>query len=560
MKHAASRAVAAVCLALLTSQAGLAAAQTSAGVGEDATPVPAKSARIRIGGLWTSYDSRFAPTTNGGNRKGGLFDGYSRDNLGVADMPILAPAEANIQSLSGLGSAFSLSLGALEATGDASRSVVPFQMDYGITNRLFVTVVVPYVETTSNSRFVLNRGGTGATVGANPARTTPAARTANTTVVTQLNQSRTSLTNEIARCAIATETGGGCAAIRANPAAAQALIDQSATFSSRVAELYGTAAAPGAPVVPISQSTVQKAIEDRLAAFRTQFIAFSSNSLDATTRPVGATRIYGSTGLQEIAQDSAFGLAHDSLALGGRAGMGDVDVSATFLWLNTGSASQYNRLNTTRRAIRSSVTAGWRFGTATGGRSGSPFDLPTGDGANALLAKSTTDFVWNQRFWLSGTVRYVKPLSDNVVTRFPAVADTSLLKPFGEVDATRTLGARTEIEIAPRFGIGPSFALSAAYTMSRLAESTLEATAEGQRQLVDAGVLTLGYGTPALTVQAVQFGAAYSTLSAFTRGKSRWPLEVVYSHGLTLSGSGGVVPAASFDRIELRIYTRFPRR
>lgn len=552
----ATLAVAAHCLAQPDTLSG----QTSAGVGDDAVPLPSRGARIRIGGLWSSYDQRFAPSPNGGSKKGGLFDGFARENFGASDLPILAPAESNIRALSGLGTSFSLSLGALEAQGDVSKSVVPFQLDLGITKRLFVTVVVPYVETTSNSRFVLNRGGQGATVGINPARSAPSARATNTTVVQQITASRSALTAEIARCANVAETGGGCDAIRANPTGAQALLTDAATFGTQLGALYGTAAAAGAPVVPISQSAAQKAIEDRLAAFRTQFIGFGSNNLDASIRPVAATSIYGSTGLQAIAQDSAFGLQNDSLALGGRAGIGDVDVAATFLWLNTGSAAQYERLNTSRRVLRSSVTGGFRFGTATGGRSGSPFDLPTGDGANALLVKSTTDLVWNRTFWVSGTVRFVKPLADVVFSRFPAIDDTTLFRPFGEVRTERSLGTRTDLEIAPRFGIGRSFALSAAYTLSRLGESTLDADEAGQRQLAESGVLTIGYSTPSLTIQSLQFGAAYSTLSAFTRGKSRWPLEIVYSHGVTLAGSGGVVPATAFDRIELRIYTRFPRR
>ena len=144
-------------------------AQATTGVGEDAVPVPARGSRIRIGGLWSNYDSRFAPTANGGSKKGGLFDGYARDNLGAADLPTLAPAETNIRALSGLGSAFQLSLGKLEARGDVSKSTTPFQIDYGITNRLSVSVLVPYVETTGNNRFTLNRGGAGATVGQNPA-------------------------------------------------------------------------------------------------------------------------------------------------------------------------------------------------------------------------------------------------------------------------------------------------------------------------------------------------------------------------------------------------------
>ena len=69
-----------------------------------------------------------------------------------------------------------------------------------------------------------------------------------------------------------------------------------------------------------------------------------------------------------------------------------------------------------------------------------------------------------------------------------------------------------------------------------------------------------GYSTPATTVQALFFGASYSTMNAFVRGKSRWPLEVIYSHGLVVGASGGVIPATVTDRIELRIYTRFPRR
>ena len=101
--------------------------------------------------------------------------------------------------------------------------------------------------------------------------------------------------------------------------------------------------------------------------------------------------------------------------------------------------------------------------------------------------------------------------------------------------------------------------MSAAYTLSRQSGTFFNSEVLRDPELiVDLGPTT--YTTPAITVQSVQFGVAYSTLSAFTRGKSRWPLEIVYSHGVTLAGSGGVVPATEFDRIELRIYTRFPRR
>ncbi|MEO7359810.1 MAG: hypothetical protein ABI120_05740, partial [Gemmatimonadaceae bacterium] len=183
-----------------------------------------------------------------------------------------------------------------------------------------------------------------------------------------------------------------------------------------------------------------------------------------------------------------------------------------------------------------------------------------GDGANALLVRSTTDFIWNRRFWISGTVRYAKPLTDNVVTRFPATTDSSLFRPSLVFPAERTLGALTSVEIAPRVGIGRSFGLSMAYGLGHQAASTLRPLGLELFDPLPGGVVPLQYSTTATTVQSMQFGASYSTLNAFMRGKSRWPLEIIYSRGLTLAGSGGIVPANIFDRIELRIYTRFPRR
>lgn len=533
-------------------------AQATAGVGSDATPLPAKSTRINISGLWTNYDSRFAPDASGDLKKSGLFAGFSRDNFGAADLPVLTGAQTNIRSLSGLGNAFALSLGKLEAQGEVNKSIVPLQIDYGVTNRLSLSLMVPYVETRSANSFVLNRGGLGANVGQNPSRSISSALATNTTVATQIESSRTLLSAEMARCADTSATGGGCTAIRANPAAAQALLAQAATFRTQLSQLYGTSAQRGAVVVPVIQSAAQTAIEAKLAALRESFVGFSASSLDGTTKPVGASVVYATGALQGIVKDTAFGLDYDTLAIGGRAGMGDVELSANLLLLNTLGNSQFDRLNLSRKGVRTLVSGGWRFGTATGGRSGNPFDLPTGDGANAVLLRSTTDFIWSRRLWISGTVRYAKPLADNVVTRFRAISDSTLFRPSLSLPAERKLGAHTEIEIAPRFGIGRSFGLSAAYRLTRQDASTLQTTFTD----IDAAAL---YGpdlisTTATTVQSVFFGASYSTLNAFVRGKSRWPLEVVYSHGLVVGASGDVVPATVSDRIELRIYTRFPRR
>ena len=62
------------------------------------------------------------------------------------------------------------------------------------------------------------------------------------------------------------------------------------------------------------------------------------------------------------------------------------------------------------------------------------------------------------------------------------------------------------------------------------------------------------------TVSAAAFGVSFSTLSSYARGRSRFPAEVVYTHTTPLGASGGIVPATSSDRLELRVYTGFPRR
>ena len=68
------------------------------------------------------------------------------------------------------------------------------------------------------------------------------------------------------------------------------------------------------------------------------------------------------------------------------------------------------------------------------------------------------------------------------------------------------------------------------------------------------------YEMPSRTMHAAAFGASFSTLASYVRGRSRYPAEVIYSHTVPLSGTGGIVPAATSDRLELRVYTGFPRR
>ncbi|MEP6782013.1 MAG: hypothetical protein ABJC26_19090 [Gemmatimonadaceae bacterium] len=551
---------------LLAAIAPLASAdaQAASGVGDDAVPIPVHGTRIRIGGFWSNYDSRFATTEDGSYKRGPLFGGFNRDNLGVADIPAFNYTQDNIRKLSGLGAAFNLSLGRLEASGNVVKSVVPFQIDVGIRKRLSIGLVVPYVQTTADNKIVLNRGGIGATVGENPAKATgSAARITNGLLLSQIDAAGAALTAEIARCADVAQTGGSCEAIRANPTGAQSLLTQSSTIKLLVTALYGTADHSGALLVPITKSAAQAAVENTIGNLRSNFLQYSVSAIDGTRLPQGDTTVYGSAGLQSLVKENALGLGYDTLTNGGHSGVGDIDLTATLLLFDSFGASQTKRLEASKRAYRSTLTAGWRFGTATGARTARPFDVPTGDGANALLLRSTTDVIFGRRWWVSATGRVVKPLQDNVVARFPALDDNNLFEAAAVLPGVRALGTRTEIEIAPRYAINSFFGLSMAYGIGHQGSSTITAApnfVDGSTSGSTAqtpGILTNYY--LATTVQSLQFGVTYSTLTGFVKHHSRWPIEIIYSHGLTLTASGGPVPSTTSDQIQLRVYTRFPR-
>lgn len=522
------------------------AAQSVSGAGADATPIPKGSVRIRLAGQWDAHDRVF---TDSGSRR--LFGAMATDNLGTRALPQLLDAERAIQSLSGV-STFSLSLGTLEASGDVRQSVTPIALDVGITSRLSIGIVVPYVESRNNALLILNRAGTGANVGQNPAYSTTlgaSARAVNGSLLRQLTAARAQLTAEISRCASALELN--CDAIRANPTGAQQALTQATATLTSIGALYGDSVRGGSPVVPAVGSATQTAIVARLASLRSSMQGFGINAIADGAAPAAATIINGPGAIPRIANDTAYGLNYSTLGGTRRAGIGDIDVTATFLWLNTLGARPVQWLNAKGFGLRSQVTGGFRFGTAGADRTNDAFDVPIGEGANAILARSTTDIVLNQWFWMSGTVRVVQPLTDDVVLRQPLLVDTMLFAPSAVGRVSRTLGRRMELEVAPRLTLGRFFGISGGYLIRRHDADQLTYAASSSLPSVSAGPTTY---------QAYLVGMTFSTLASYVRNRSKWPIEVSYVHTEPLTGTGASVPAVATDRLELRVYTGFPRR
>ncbi len=526
-------------------------AQAVAGVGDDAIPLPKGSYRLLASGLWNDWDAVFGA---GGTTTTPLFGALNTAAAGVALFPRLSSAEVGLRALTGQ-SAFALSMGSLDAAGEVRQSIAPFGVSYGVTRRLSLRLLVPYVESRDIAELLFNRVGSTANVGINPAlaaTTGATARASNGAVLSQIDLARTTLSAELTRCAAV--AAAGCDAIRANAAVAQALLLRAGTTRSAIAAVYGDATRGGAPVVPIAGGTAQTAVRATIATLRSDFATFGITSIAEGAAPAGATTVYGPGGMAQIAKDTTWKLGYERLGNTRRAGIGDIDLTASFLLYDSFDTDQAKRLLSGARGLRSMVTGGWRFGTAGADRTDDPFDVPIGEGANALLLRSTTDLVLSRSVWISATVRAAKPLVDNVAIALPLSTASSPFAPFTVGTAARTLGTRMDIELAPRLAIGQFFGLSGAYLLRRWGTDSYEPAAGDREQPAGSS------DVPSRTVHAAAFGATFSTLSSYVRGRSRWPAEVIFTHTIPLRGSGALSPAASSDRLEMRVYTGFPRR
>src|SRR6476469_8606726 len=118
-----------------------ASAQTTLSHTEDASPVPEGMLRFRVITAWTRADERFTP-----NGLAPLSADFSTDALGPAQLPLLAPVWAGLQTLTANPSV-RLSLGRLDVGSNTRIVTTPIALEYGVTSRLTLGLVVPIVQT-----------------------------------------------------------------------------------------------------------------------------------------------------------------------------------------------------------------------------------------------------------------------------------------------------------------------------------------------------------------------------------------------------------------------------
>ena len=542
-------------MAILVAVPAVAAAQAPLSHAEDAAPVPAGSLRLRITTAWTRYDERFAA----GGGVVPLSADLSSSALGVTELPLLAPTEASLKQLAG-DPAVRLSLGRLEVRGGARIVTTPISLEYGITRRLSVGVQVPIVQTRRVVQLRVNEDATAlANVGWVREGDRALAALQNQTLATALNSAAKQLDALINQCA-ANPAAAGCGPVNANPAGAAAARDLALAYAAAVDALGVDVA--NALIAPRKGSALDIAIEARRAAVNQalqQFLvvdAGSSVPLFTTDGNFSYVDLQGRNGSPGLLQ-SALGGGLDSLHTVDRLGIGDVAVGAQFLLFDRfarGAAS------IPRIQSRMLVGAKVRFATSQADSARDLVDIAPGEGAG-LEVNSAMDLL-SGRFGGTIAARYVKAFARTVTAPLYGNPESAYPFPvFGQ--RQRTAGDVVGLDLTPRYFFSDWLSVDAMYGLERVGATRYDvpllppvvpcSNCEGSGY---ANVVTTS-GT-ATTAQRFGIGFRFSTVDAYARRQTSFPIEVSLAHLETVSGSAGL-PKASRDQIQVRLYYRLRR-
>lgn len=482
-------------------------AQVGLGHLEDASTSPRGLLRVRAITAFTRYDSRF--TTTGTEPLGAPF---TADSLGTRQLMALSAIQTLVQSAT--ASPFTLTLGRWTTNATAREEVVPVALEYGITDRLAVGVVIPVVRKRAAVLVQHDTNGM-ANVGPNPGRTSTTAAQNNVQVQAEFANAVSQLQARLSACQ-ANPSGPGCAAVVGREAEAMQLIQSSQSFAATMASLYGGSTENGLAFVPISQSAAQLAIAMRISDFNTQYRSLLSSGVDllrAVPTPAG-----GPVGPAELQRYLTSDLGLDSLVNREWVGIGDVEFGLKLLVLDRPRTEQRNS------AIQFAVASSVRL--PTGSRlSPSPLvDLRIGEGSTVVDVRAFLD----ARLARLGVLAagHFAAATGAATPTLPAPITGAA--PFGAKDSRWT-----DIHVAPRWHFSEPFAIHGAYSLRSTDQS-------GSNQLVGGGV-------------------SFSTLSTYRAGGRTLPMEMRFTHLEAISGDAGK-PKFFRDQIEVRIYFRLGRR
>ncbi|MGQ0539255.1 MAG: hypothetical protein ACT4R6_09940 [Gemmatimonadaceae bacterium] len=528
-----------------------AGAQRVLGALEDATVAPRGTLRVSAGISFSRADERYASGRVGGLARGEIepLGGMAFAALGPSAIEALKPLVQPLRDLSGLGT-LSPSLGGLSVAIDQDVRTVPFIVEGGLTSRLMVGAVIPYVFARND---VAVLPGTGGNVGLNPALTIAAARIRNAAVLSEIAAAATRLRGRLATCQ-ADPGAAGCSALNANRQAALNLVLQSEAAAVALSGVYGNGTAAGSRFAPLSGSALEQAIFARLGGFSSQyrtFLGLPADSVPIAARPTGAARLT-TLDAAAIFADSAVGILGAPFESVEHGHLGDIELAGKLLLFDGFGGSTLRRLEP-GAGLRARVAVGAAYRLANG-LTVAPnafTDIGTGDGVPDVELRGYVDIMVGDRFWQSAVVRYGMPRPDKPLVRIPDADGTGAVFPgrFREQRVERRSGSYLDAEWSPRLVLNDFFAVAANYRFRRAADDEYRGVFSvtdpaGNTRTVDAATLGASSG---IEEQRVAVALTYSTVSAYARRRSGAPLELTLAFAQALSGAG----VARSERVSL---------
>ena len=534
----------------------LAGAQAVAGAGDDAVMVPRGAVRFQMGYDWTRFFERYG--SGRGGRKTGALEllgaGFSFDSLGPRQLENLSPIETNIRALAAMPD-FNASLGKTVVRVRDRIETTPLGVELGLTSFLSLGVVVPFVTATSEVDFRLNPAGREATLGFNPALD-PKNPNTNTALLAAFQTASATLGQRLATCTTA-GAADYCPALIANAAAARDLRAAADNFAALLGRVYGGVAGQKPDLfIPIAGTTAQRAIEAQVKAFSALYTAFTGTGIVGTV-PF-ATPLTTADAQGALFTDRQFGIGAKPFGTNVTRSMGDVDIALKLKLFDTFGGAPNARLAPSGFNLRQSFGAMYRLGTGKLGAPDAFTDLGTGSHVNAMEGRSFTDLLFGSHFWVSIVGRFNRSQADTRVMRIPASPDQPLTAAYRQQTVTRQLGDAYDVAVNPRWTLNEYVGLSGHYYYRHKAADAYTGTFSvvdlaGKPLTIDASALT--FDTEA-EEHRFGFGATFSTLSEWERGRARFPVDISWVHYQTTNGAGGNVPKLRIDQVQLRLYRK----
>jgi len=500
----------------------LAAAVTLSAQAVERTDIPAPG-RLRL-----SFDPQIEQWDqafwSGTRRPLGWF--LTGDSVGAA-IPAVGRLQQDVRTAGGLPG-FIASLGRGQLVVLSERRILPITLDYGITRRLAVGVMVPLVRVRVREHFRLDTTTTN--LGANPRWNDPATDSLYANFFTQFDTSLARLDQNIAA------NRYGCPSTACSQA--QALSAQAhAVHDALHRSVYGTGTGGYAPFLPTDSSDGGKAMAANIAQIQ--------QALAADTAPgfthgflLPSQRLNAAT-FDGLLTDGAFGF--NSGTFGDtpkfyRYWLGDVELSATY------------RAVVTPHYV-AAVSGVLRLPTGHQDSPHDPLDLSTGDHQRDLEARLTQELILG-RLWLNLSLRGAQQAA-GIRARLVAPPTAFFAPPASYAALRWNPGDYVAADIAPLYRFNQFFAVGfTAGFFSKRQDTYAFRTAQDSVDLAT----RLGAPTTAAILDA---GTAIRYTRLGVAATYAGPLfEGGVSIEQTVSAGGSNVPAATVFRLVLRTSRR----